>query len=160
MKKLTVSMAVLIFSLIFAAQTNAAGVLGVNNGMGTSSTTSTDHTGSGSKIGGGTLGTGVVQEKVVVYPTSTPTPPSTYGSYGSYNGSTGHTLSTPTRYGGTSSTSYNTNGTMRGYNYTAKATTTNNNNWGWMGLLGLLGLIGLRNNNDNRDREREREGKH
>jgi hypothetical protein len=165
LKKLTVTIAVIVFSLVFAMQGFAAGMLGANNGMGTSSTTSTDNTGSGSILGGnrgvgagitgtaGVTGTGMTGMGISTYGI-TPTTSPTYGSYGSYPG-TSSIMSTPTTYGGTSSTSYNTNGTMRGYNYrTNAATNTNNNNWGWLGLLGLLGLMGLRRNNEHRDRER------
>ncbi|MEX2460533.1 MAG: WGxxGxxG-CTERM domain-containing protein [Paenibacillaceae bacterium] len=157
MKKLTVTLAVLIFSLVFASQTFAAGMLGANNGVGISSTTSTNGSilGVNRGVGVGTTGTtgvsgtGMLNPGVSNYgisPTPTTTP-STYSSYGT------RTLSTPSTFVGTSSTNYNPNGTMRGYNYRTNATTRTTNNWGWMGLLGLLGLIGLRSNNNNRDRE-------
>jgi MYXO-CTERM domain-containing protein len=159
LKKLTVTMIVLVFSLVFAAQSFAAGMLGTNNGVGMS-TTSTDNTGSGSILGGnrgvgagttgttGVYGTGMAGTSTILY---TPSPTGTYGLYNSASRIT----STPTTYGGTSSTSYNTNGTMRGYNYRTNATTTNNNNdWGWLGLLGLLGLVGLRRNNEEKHREK------
>jgi MYXO-CTERM domain-containing protein len=165
LKKLTVTMIVLVFSLVFAAQSFAAGMLGTNNGVGMSSTTSTDNTGSGSILGGnrgvgagttgttGVTGTGMTGTSTIL---STPLPTVTYGSY--YGSS--RIMSTPTTYGGTSSTSYNTNGTMRGYNYRTNATTsTTNNNWGWLGLLGLLGLVGLRRNNEEKHREHSG-GKH
>ncbi len=144
MKKLTIIMAVLVFTLVFATSGYAAGMLGGNNG--TSSTTSTDNTGSGSVLGGNRMGT------TGNYGTMS-TPPAS-GIYGSYN----TTTSTPSTYGGTDASRYNTNGTMRGYNYRTNATTTDNDmDWGWLGLLGLLGLIGLRKTND--DRHREHSGK-
>jgi MYXO-CTERM domain-containing protein len=139
LKKLIVFMAVLVFSLVFAAQSYAAG-------MGMSSTTSTDNTGNGSVLGSNRTGMGL--------PGITGTT-GVSGTGMSNYGTTGYTsTSTPSSYIGTSSTygtnstNYGTNGTMRGFNYRANAATNNNNgSWGWLGLLGLLGLAGLRSNN-------------
>lgn len=159
MKKLTLSIAVLVFSLVFATSGYAAGMLGANNGMGMSSSTS-DNTGSGSVLGGnrgmgannaGATGMGMSGTSAYSNGLSTPPPSGIYPR--DYGYGTSRSMSTPSTYGGTSSTSYNTNGTMRGYNYRTAAADTDDNNWGWMGLLGLLGLIGLRRTNENKHRE-------
>jgi hypothetical protein len=186
LKKLTIAMVVLVFSLVFAMQGFAAGILGANNIMGTSSTTSTDNTGSGSILGGnrgvgagtmgttGVTGTGMLGTQCTpgisgttgtgtygtsAYGTSTyGISPTTSPTYGSYGSypGTSRIMSSPGTYGGTSSTSYNTNGTMRGYNYRTNAATNTNNN-NW-GWLGLLGLLGLMGlRRNNEHRDRERE---
>jgi hypothetical protein len=166
LKKLTVFMALLVFTLIFASQTSAAGLLDGNNGLGTSSTNPRDNTGSvlgGNRTGivgtTGTTGVSGTGMSGTGYGTGAGmTGPGTgmtggYGSTGtSTYGSTGY--SSPSTYGGTSSTSYGTHGTMRGYNSRTNAATNNTgtSNWGWLGLLGLIGLAGMRSGNRDENR--------